>query len=144
MDTVVSNLIKKHKTNDPFVIAKNLNITIMFENLGETTRGFYCRKLRRRYICIHHDLSDEWKRFVCAHELAHDRLHKGVSRFCIDENSFFSPGKFERQANEFAVLLLMKNEKLEQEESVYDFLKRNNIPVEMAEYLKSYNNALIK
>lgn len=136
MKDITTKLVKKHKTNCPFTIARNLNIIINFEDLGDNTRGFYYRVLRRRYICIHKDLSDEWKRFVCAHELGHDRLHKGVSQFFVDEHSFFLPGKLERQANEFAVNLLLHGVTLDENDTVASLLAKKGIPYEMKDYIK--------
>ncbi|MFD0588854.1 ImmA/IrrE family metallo-endopeptidase [Paenibacillus sp. GCM10027627] len=134
MDNLIKKLIRQHRTNCPFTIASNLDINIWFEDLGEHTRGFYYRKLRRRYIAIHSELSDEWKRFICAHELAHDRLHPGLSRFFLDEQSFFNPGKLERQANKFAVKLLTSNDQLLVGEKVSDLLIRNNVPKDMHKF----------
>jgi len=136
MNDAVSKLVRKNKTNCPFTIARNLSITIYFEDLGNGTRGFYYRKLRRRFICIHKDLSDEWKRFVCAHELGHDRMHKGISRFFVDEHSFFLPGKLERQANEFAVTLLLSENKIEAGEPLHNLFLRSGIPTEMTDFYK--------
>lgn len=136
MKDVTSKLVKRHKTNCPFTIARNLNINIHFEDLGDGTRGFYYRVLKRRFICIHKDLSDEWKRFVCAHELGHDRLHKGFSQFFVDEHSFFLPGRFERQANEFAISLLLEGSQIEPEEPISTYFSRNKIPIQMIDFYK--------
>jgi Zn-dependent peptidase ImmA (M78 family) len=135
MDKLIRTLIRKYKTNCPFTIADHLNITVWFRDLGKGTRGLYMRKLRRRYIIIHEDLDDIWKRFVCAHELAHDRLHPGFSRFWLDEQSFFNAGKFERQANKFAVRLLTAGDSPRRGESISEFLRRNNIPSEMGKFI---------
>ncbi|NWL89980.1 ImmA/IrrE family metallo-endopeptidase [Paenibacillus sp. 79R4] len=134
MDDVIEQLIRKFKTNDPFEICDRLNIDVCFCDLGENTRGLYYRKLRRRYIAIHEDLDDFWKLFVCAHELGHDRLHPGVSRFFLDEHSFFSAGKLERQANQFSLKLLTDGQYIEQGESIEEFLRRNNIPPELSKF----------
>lgn len=134
MEKEIKRLIRTYGTNDPFRIAEALNIHIRFEDLGEHTKGMYCRLLRRRFIAIHKDLSEEWSRFICAHELAHDRLHVGVNRFFVDESSFFVPGKYERQANNFALKLLTANDPPEPGTPAEVFLKRNGIPAEMFKY----------
>jgi len=134
MDNIIRQLIRKYTTNDPFELASYLNITVWFRDLGNGTRGLYIKKLRRRYIVIHEDLDDQWKRFVCAHELAHDRLHPGLSRFWLDEHSFFHAEKFERQANKFAVRLLTAGDSPQRGESISDFLRRNNVPPEMSRF----------
>lgn len=134
MDEVIRNLIRRYKTNCPFTIAERLNITVWFCDLGKCTRGIYYRKLRKRFIAIHENLDDSWKRFVCAHELGHDRLHPGFSRFWLDEHSFFNVGKFERQANKFAVRLLTAGDSPERGETISNFLRRNGVPEEMAKF----------
>lgn len=135
MDKLIHRLIRRFKTNCPFALAENLNINIWYADLGKNTRGLYMRKLRRRYIVIHQDLDEHWKRFVCAHELGHDRLHPGVSRFWLDKSSLFNPGKYERQANKFAVRLLTAGDSPRRGEPISAFLRRNGIPEEMSKFL---------
>lgn len=134
MDDTIRKLIRKHKTNDPFIIANQLNINIWFQDLGESTRGIYIRKLKRRYIIIHNSLDEHWQRFICAHELGHDRLHPGLNRFWLDEHSFYNAGKYERQANKFAIRLLTANDYLLSGDSLTEFLSRNNIPPELSKF----------
>lgn len=131
MDELVNQLIQKYKTNCPFELCRALGIHVRFMNLGEGTKGLYYRKLRRRFIVIHNELSLELQRFVCAHELGHDRLHKGINRFFLEESSYFAPGKLERQANRFAVLLLSASASPEQDESLENFYSRLGIPPEV-------------
>ncbi|WP_379130918.1 ImmA/IrrE family metallo-endopeptidase [Paenibacillus sp. sgz500958] len=131
MDELINSLIKKYKTNCPFELSRALGIHIRYMDLGEGTKGLYYRKLRRRFIVIHNELSLEWQRFVCAHELGHDRLHKGINRFFLEESSYFCPGKLERQANSFAVKLLMSNSSPEQGESLEVYYSRIGIPSEI-------------
>ena len=133
----VKNLIRKHKTNCPFQIASLLNINVWFLDLGENCRGYYLKTLRRRYIAINSKLSDEWQRFVCAHELGHDRLHSGMmGYYFIEQHTLFNPGKFERQANSFAVKLLLSCEMPECDEGLDYFLLRNGVPLEMSKYVE--------
>ncbi|MBU7320314.1 ImmA/IrrE family metallo-endopeptidase [Paenibacillus oleatilyticus] len=134
MQKIIPKLIRRFGTNDPFVISAGLNIHIRFADLGPDTRGLYFRKLRRRCIFIHEQLDEHWQRFVCAHELGHDRLHPGFSRFWLDEHTLFNPGKYERQANKFAVHLLTANDLLENEESIQTMLRRNCVPEEMYKF----------
>lgn len=131
MDELIGKLIKKYKTNCPFELSRALGIHIRFMHLGGETKGLYYRKLRRRFIVIHNELSPEWQRFVCAHELGHDRLHKGINRFFLEKNSFFAPGKLERQANTFAIRLLTASNQPEQDEPMERFYLRMGIPMEI-------------
>ncbi|MDR9855968.1 ImmA/IrrE family metallo-endopeptidase [Paenibacillus sp. VCA1] len=131
MDEIIRKLTRKYKTSCPFELARALGIHIRYTDLGKSTKGLYYRKLRRRFIVIHNQLSPEWQRFVCAHELGHDRLHKGINRFFLEEHSYFAPGKLERQANRFAILLLTAGITVRQEETALDVCRRSGIPPEM-------------
>ncbi|MFX3646137.1 MAG: ImmA/IrrE family metallo-endopeptidase [Paenibacillus sp.] len=88
--------------------------------------GGYYRRLRRRFIVIHNGLSEDWQRLVCAHEL--DRLHSGLSQFWIDEHTFFNMGKYERQANLFAIKLLTFSTKRIPGETQEAYLLRCGVP----------------
>lgn len=130
MHEMIQKLVKKYRTNCPFEIARSLGIHIRYSDLGKTTKGLYFRKLRRRFIVLHNGLTPEWERFVCAHELGHDRLHKGISRFFLEEHSYFQPGKWERQANRFAVLLLSEGQPPHPGEPLDAYLPRIGLPRE--------------
>ncbi|MFP4976348.1 ImmA/IrrE family metallo-endopeptidase [Paenibacillus sp. CN-4] len=131
MDEKVRALTRRFNTSCPFELAERLNIEVWFCDLGRNTRGMYYRKIRRRFIAIHSGLSEPWRKFVCAHELAHDRLHPGISQFFLDDHSFFNAGKYERQANYFAVKLLTANAEPEIGETQEQFLLRCSIPPEL-------------
>lgn len=131
MDEIIQKLVRKYKTNDPFELAKRLNIIIRYTEFDEGTRGLYFHKMRRRFIVIDSSLDDNWKRIVCAHELGHDRLHPGLNRFWLDEQTFFNTGKYERQANLFALKLLTCYSTPEEGESINNFLLRCGIPLEL-------------
>lgn len=131
MDTTIHKLVRKFKTNDPFEIAKGLNILIRYAEFDEGTRGLYYRKLRRRFIVIHNGLDEQWQKVVCAHELGHDRLHPGISRFWLDEHTFFNAGKFEKQANVFALKLLTYSTTQDEDESFENYLLRCGIPKDL-------------
>ncbi|WP_068964090.1 ImmA/IrrE family metallo-endopeptidase [Desulfosporosinus sp. BG] len=136
MDKLIHTLIRKYDTICPFTIAEHLNIHIRFADLGENTRGIYYNKLRRRFIVINSRLNSHWQRFICAHELAHDRLHRGLNRFFLDECSLLNTNKYERQANQFAVQLLLKNSKILPDETISQLFKRKGIPAEMIRFYK--------
>jgi Zn-dependent peptidase ImmA (M78 family) len=134
MDKKIHSLIRKHHTNCPYTIAKAINIHIRFADLGNSTRGLYYSKLRRRFIVINSRLNPSWQRFICAHELAHDLFHRGFNRFFLDEYSLFCTNKFERQANEFAVELLLFHSDTQYGETIEQFFMRNFIPKEMIDF----------
>lgn len=131
MDDIIHKLVRKYKTTDPFAIAQARNILVRYVSFDEGTRGLYYRKLRRRFIVIDNSLTEEWQRVVCAHELAHDCMHPGISQFWMDKHTFFNIGKFERQANTFALKLLTYGKPSEQCESMEHYLISCGIPQEL-------------
>lgn len=134
IDRRASNLVRKYKTNCPFYISRQLNINVLFLDMPESVKGHYQRTLSRRYITINQNLTEEWKRFVCAHELGHDRLHKGTSHHFIKQSTLFNIGVYERQANRFAISLLLSGSNILEDETVDSYFLRNEIPLEMKRY----------
>ncbi|MDI3327987.1 MAG: ImmA/IrrE family metallo-endopeptidase [Alicyclobacillaceae bacterium] len=106
IDRHVNILIRRYRTNCPFLLAARLNLHVRFAALPKRVRGFSCRIAGRRFIVIQDALPFIWKRFVCAHELGHVQLHRGLSYFQLQELSPSHLCRYEREAHRFAVLLL--------------------------------------
>lgn len=80
LSKVGSNLVKRYGTRDPFRIAKELGIEVLFcEDFGPL-KGMYRVIKRNRFIFINKDLSPQMQRIVCAHELGHDQLHRNLAK----------------------------------------------------------------
>jgi hypothetical protein len=106
----VLNLIKKYGTNNPFKLAKKLNIEIIFDDLGEV-RGLFKRILKRKFIFINSELSEFDQMLVCSHELGHAVLHASSNyQFMIDNTKILRLSKLENEANLFASYLLFPND----------------------------------
>ena len=106
----VLNLIKKYGTNNPFKLAKKLNIEIIIDDLGEV-RGLFKRILKRKFIFINNQLSEFDQMLVCCHELGHAILHSSSNyQFMIDNTSILRLSKIENEANLFASYLLFPND----------------------------------
>ena len=75
-----SSLVKRCGTRDPFRIAHELGIEIMFCSDFGTLKGMYRVIKRNRFIFINDDLSGQMQRIVCAHELGHDQLHRNLAK----------------------------------------------------------------
>lgn len=108
---IVLRLVKKHHTDDPYEIAEYRGIQIVKEPLGNTL-GYHSTYKRIAFIHINHDLGYTWQRFVCAHELGHNVLHPKVNTPFLRKNTLFSVERIEREANTFAVELLMPDRAL--------------------------------
>ncbi|HHT7139357.1 ImmA/IrrE family metallo-endopeptidase [Bacillus cereus] len=105
----VLNIIEKYKTTDPFEIAKEKNIIVLFEDLGNTL-GFYNTYKRFKFIHINNQIDEITQRFVCAHELGHAVLHPKANTPFLRNQTFFSVDRLEVEANTFAVELLLTDE----------------------------------
>ena len=80
LSKVGSNLVKRFDTRDPFRIAQELGIEVLFcDNLSHL-KGMYRVIKRNRFIFINKDLSPQKQRIVCAHELGHDQLHRHLAK----------------------------------------------------------------
>lgn len=97
---------KVYKTNNPFHIAKKLNIDFNFFNFRKKTAQAY---ILRPYedippcICINSNFDKQSQQIFCAHELGHAVLHKNAcNHFDGDSTSTLD----EYEANLFAVALL--------------------------------------
>jgi len=126
---IVENLIKTYKTKCPFAIAKALNITILYEDLGNTM-GYFSKDFRFKFIHINQSLNKKECIFTCAHELGHAIKHSDISTPFLKRHTLFSVDKIEREANTFAVELLLPDKLLQEHAncSVFNIGKSLGIP----------------
>lgn len=114
---VVNKLIKKNGTNDPSQLAAELGITIIYKFLGESL-GFCLSYKRQKIIVINENCPDELLNFTIAHELGHAILHKRINTPFLKKHTLVSIDKIERQANTFAVELLLPDNILKEYEDI--------------------------
>lgn len=114
---VVNKLIKKYGTNDPSQLAAELGITIIYNFLGESL-GFCLSYKRQKIIVINENCPDELLNFTIAHELGHAILHKRINTPFLKKHTLVSIDKIERQANTFAVELLLPDNILKEYEDI--------------------------
>jgi len=135
---IVRQLINIHKTNNPFQIAKERNIIILFAELGNTL-GFYSSYKRTQFIHLNNQLTEEEQYFVCAHELGHAVLHPKSNTPFLRKNTLFSVEKLEVEANTFAVELLLPDEIVTQykntDMTIFTVAEMYSVPRELV-YLK--------
>lgn len=105
---IVKGLKKKYNTNDPYILCEKLKINIIYARLG-AINGYYMNVLKHNMIHLNQDLDINKRKFVCAHELGHYILHRGLNIFFLQGNTLSITGKYERQANIFAAELLIEN-----------------------------------
>ena len=103
---LVSRLVRKYQTRDPFEMIKGMNVILVHYPL-EGVRGFYQYFQRNHIIYLDERLTEAEQRFVLAHELGHLFLHKKANAIFMDSRTQFNTDKYEREANTFAMELLV-------------------------------------
>ncbi|MGH1260515.1 MULTISPECIES: ImmA/IrrE family metallo-endopeptidase [Bacillus] len=133
-------IAEKHQTTNPFEIASRKDISVMFENLGNTL-GFYSTYKRMKFIHINNQIDEITQRFVCAHELGHALLHPKANTPFLRNQTLFSVDRLEVEANTFAVELLLSDDMISDYEntnlSIQEVAEIHGIPKSFAR-LKTY------
>ena len=72
MDTkkIAVSLMRKCNTNNPFDIADQLGITVLYSDMNNTL-GFFSKYKRSKFIHLNNNMPEKLACFVCAHELGH-------------------------------------------------------------------------
>lgn len=131
---IVDKLIKKYNTRCPYAIADMSGITIRREDLPDGIMGIAVKALKRKYIILSNNNDVHTDRFVCAHELGHHNLHPGYSYRFIT-NSLFVNDKYEKQANEFAIRLLVAPETIGCGQTKQEIAQINGLPFAVVDKL---------
>ena len=127
-------LMRRCNSNNPFTIAQALDIILIYCHLIDLN-GFYQYHKRNHIIYLSEDLDEDTARFVLAHELGHMQLHRDLNTVFMDTKTFNPHSRFERQANTFAVELLLPDELLREYEgySIYHIAASYGVPQEFVE-----------
>ncbi len=102
----ITKLVRKYKTRDPFQLVQACNIKLLYADLGHVG-GFYQYYKRSKLITVNQNLNEQQQREVCAHELGHALLHPKQNKFFLHQSTYQNMNKLEREANLFAVCLLI-------------------------------------
>lgn len=109
----VLQLVRKYQTRDPFEMVKGMNVILIHCPL-EGVHGFYQYFQRNNIIYLDEKLSETEQRFVLAHELGHMFLHKKANAIFMDTRTQFNTGRFELEADRFAMELLLPDSFLDE------------------------------
>ena len=131
---IVSALVEEYDTRNPFEIAECRNIKIIRSEL-KSILGYYTKYHRVQSIILSAGLPEYLENFVCAHELGHAICHPDINVQWLCEGTFYAKGKFERQANTFAVELLLPDNLLREhpEQTVYQVARSVGVPEEFVD-----------
>lgn len=114
MDTkpLATKLARQHGTCDPFRIVAALGFIVIDTPLVGI-RGYHQYIHRCHIIYLDSHLPEQERRWVCAHELGHALLHKGLNRIFMDARTHMVTSRYEREADRFAIDLLYSDDFLQ-------------------------------
>ena len=106
LSKVGNDLVNRLGTRDPFRIAHELGIEVLFcEDFGPL-KGMYRVIKRNRFIFINKDLSPRMQTIVCAHEIGHDQLHRSMAKNdAIQEFMLMKAGFALSHSNKFDIII---------------------------------------
>lgn len=110
----VQSKIKKSRTRNPFTIAEDNGIMLIFDSNLNKMKGMYTIIKRNRIIIINDNMPERMQQIVCAHELGHDALHRqfakdgGLREFML----YDMKSRPEYEANMYAADLLLADEEV--------------------------------
>ena len=124
-------LMRRCNSNNPFTIVRALDIILIYCHLVDLN-GFYQYHKRNHIIYLSEDLDEVTARFVLAHELGHMQLHRNLNTVFMDTRTYNPHSRFERQANTFAVELLLPDDLLREysDYSIYQLARSVGVPEE--------------
>ncbi len=122
-------LMRRCNSNNPFTIVRTLDIILIYCHLVDLN-GFYQYHKRNHIIYLSEDLDEVIARFVLAHELGHMQLHRNLNTVFMDTRTYNPHSRFERQANIFAVELLLPDDLLREypDCSIYQLARSVGVP----------------
>lgn len=129
----VKDLIKKYNTSNIKELVDHLDISIEHQDFKAKTLDSRLMIVDSKgYIFVRSDLDCAYENFLIAHELGHYVLH-------YDENISFNflrrvyKTRLEREANEFAIRLLMYEElhNIKELENIEFIVKEKGIPLKV-------------
>ena len=131
----VTELVKRHKTANPFIIAECENIEVRFVPLPSNLQGLMLSTPNDKPMIWIND-SSNLKYLVMAHELKHALDHYGLDGFYTA--AYNGKGKLEHEAEIFAtqLMLLLYQEQYETIPETFDvFQSVYGIKEEMREII---------
>lgn len=137
---IVSKIIKKYQTRDPYKLSSCLKIKIFYEELGHIN-GFYQSCPKNKIIHLNKNLESNFKKIVCAHELGHALIHSNLNILFLEKHTFFGKSQYEIEANTFAAELLIPDETIidNPEYTIEQIAMLENVNIELVKLKVQYD-----
>lgn len=140
---IVQGLIETYETRNIYDLIDSLDITIIRKELQNGLKAKFFRDIfGNEFIYLSSNINEIEERFVLAHEVGHAILHTDISVEYY-YNSFVNIGKLEKQADYFAVELLIDEANIDKQllldMNVEQLSSYFGVPIELIEYKFSTN-----
>lgn len=128
-----NRLVRQCETRDPFKIAAELGIEVMYCGYFVKLKGMYRIVRRNRYIFLNSNMSEQMMKIVCAHELGHDQLHRRMAlKAPLQEFVLYDmASQAEYEANLFAANLTLPDD------DIIEYIKNGYDLVQIANTMSS-------
>jgi len=135
VEKIVDSLCTKYQSRDPFEIANNEGTLVLYENLG-SVKGYYNKVFRQKIIHLNLNLGEKGLYRTCAHELGHSVLHPESNTPFLKGNTLFPIGKYEKEADYFAVDLLYSDDDIKEflQYPASKIAECLGLPIQLVEY----------
>lgn len=133
---IVAYYQRKYGTNDPFKIARALDIELQMGYMGNRL-GCYMYLKRSKCIWLNENLEPHEMEFVMAHELGHAIMHPYENCYFIKHKTLLLNSKKEIEANIFAVEFLISDD------DIREYAIAQQYTVDMLSRLWGYEKELI-
>ncbi|MCL2578804.1 MAG: ImmA/IrrE family metallo-endopeptidase [Oscillospiraceae bacterium] len=105
-------LTTEFDTSSPILLCNRTGICLHRHELSERFNAYYCRVGTTRNIVVSDGVSDEELRFLIAHEIGHDQLHRNQDLFFDKKPFSMLRSTLEYEANLFASELLLDDDEI--------------------------------
>lgn len=111
---LIKNITNDFESRDPKAIAEKANLNIKYMPLSKNLKGIvaFDSVAKIKSIIVDSGLNDIMKKYILSHELGHVFLHPGAGKFFIEKHTYQVTDKREKEANEFAAELLIRDKQL--------------------------------
>lgn len=138
--SAIKKIKAKYGTVDPKELCEQMDIVLLFTDLPKQTRGFYMSTSKGSAIVVNQNLRGVERNACIAHELGHATLHGGLNYMFMHSSTQMVTGRYEKEANRFAALLLMQSTELYCGATIEQLARGMSLPQDAVEWAMLQNN----
>lgn len=138
--SAIKEIKLKYGTVNPKELCDQMDIVLLFTDLPKQTRGFYMSTSKGDAIVVNQNLQGVERNACIAHELGHATLHGGLNYMFMHSSTQMVTGRYEKEANRFAALLLMQSTEVYYGATIEQLANGMSLPQDAVEWAMLQNN----